>query len=100
LSTQESTNEESYGQRAVISDIKLWALLDEKVQRGRSPQCGSCRSPVPLYRERADAASANWNIVPPEYCDLGCHEIILDAVEELAAEYDVSHAVWAPSLIV
>jgi hypothetical protein len=75
-------------------------LIDEEVQRARSPHCGTCRSPVPFFQERRDDHSPNWSIAEPEHCELGCHLVIQEVVEDLAVEYDVSHAVWAPSLIV
>jgi hypothetical protein len=100
LSAQENAKVEGPRPRTVVSVIKLWALIDEQVQRTRSPHCGTCRSPVPFFQDRSGDHAANWSIAEPPHCELGCHLVIQEVIEDLAAEYDVSHAVWAPSLIV
>jgi hypothetical protein len=75
--------------RQTISAAQLHALLEQAFQRTRNVDCVTrCRMPEPVFREPAGDAP-NWYVPPPPKCPRHCHRLILEAVTDLGALYDL-----------
>ena len=75
--------------RTTIPPAQLYAILDREFKKRRPAKCGTCRIPLPYWREPPDDVSANWHIGTPADCPLGCHVIIAELLAELWTRYDI-----------
>ncbi len=75
--------------RTTIPPAQLYAILDREFKKRRPAKCGTCRIPLPYWREPPDDVSANWHIGTPSDCPNGCHVIIAELLAELWTRYDI-----------
>ena len=75
--------------RTTISAAQLYAILDREFKKLRSPECRSCRVPLPYWRQPPDDVSANWHIGTPEDCPHGCQAKIAELLARLWTRYDI-----------
>jgi hypothetical protein len=78
--------------RQILSTAQLYAILDREFQERKSPQCHTCRVPLPFYRTPADDVSANWYIGTPSECPHHCQVIIAEVLARLWSQYDLEPA--------
>ena len=75
--------------RTTISAAQLYAILDREFKKLRSPECRTCRVPLPYWRQPPDDVSANWHIGTPEDCPHGCQTKIAELLARLWTRYDI-----------
>ena len=80
---------EAYVSRITITSARLYAILDREFRALRTPECSSCRVPLPYWRSPPDDVSANWNIGTPSDCPRGCHLVIAELLARLWSRYDM-----------
>lgn len=78
--------------RRFLSTAQLYAILDQEFQRRKSPECRTCRVPLPFYRSPPDEVSANWHIGTPSECPHHCQVIIAELLAKLWTQYDLEPA--------
>lgn len=68
---------------------QLYAILQREFQERKSPECSSCRVPLPFYKSPADDVSANWYIGTPSPCPQHCQVIIAEVLARLWTQYQL-----------
>lgn len=75
--------------RTTITAAQLYAILDREFRQLRSPDCKSCRIPLPYWRVPPDDVSANWAIGTPRECPNNCHLVIAELLTKLWSRFDI-----------
>lgn len=75
--------------RTLIAAPDLFVLLQREFRRRQLPECSACYVQLPFRVDRPDAAKANWEVIFPATCPLGCREILDEVVEDLSQRYDL-----------
>jgi len=75
--------------REALSAPQLYAILDREFRKRKSPECQSCRVPLPFSRKPADEVSANWYIGTPSECPHHCQAIIAEVLANLWSQYNL-----------
>ena len=78
--------------RKALSTAQLYAILEQEFRERKSPECATCRVPLPFFRAPPDEVSANWHIGTPSECPHHCQVIIAEILAKLWSQYDIQPA--------
>ena len=76
--------------REPISTPALYAIIEREFRRVAPAACGTCRIPLPYWREPPDDVSSNWTVGTPAECPHKCHALIAEIVTRLWTRYELS----------
>ena len=77
-------------QRKAITAGELYVMLDREFRMRQSRECGTCYLLLPFRVDQPDPTKANWEIITPPECSLGCTELIERLVGQYAEHYDLA----------
>ena len=75
--------------RTAISAGELYVLLDREFRSRQPQQCSSCYVLLPYRVDRRDG-SANWEVIMPPSCPVGCAHVLEELIEEYSGVYDLA----------
>src|ERR1700687_1294152 len=80
---------EKVSTRTEIYAADLYVLLQREFRRRQTPECMACYVQLPFRVDRQDERAANWEVVMPPPCTLGCSAIIDEIIGEFQQLYDL-----------
>jgi hypothetical protein len=75
--------------RTEINAADLYVLLQREFRRRQAPECSACYVQLPFRVDNRDAQSSNWEVVLPPPCASGCHDVMLEIIDDFQALYDL-----------
>ena len=76
--------------RTPIQAADLYVLLQREFRKRQVPSCTSCYVQLPFRVDRRDPDAANWEVIVPTSCSLGCREIMDEVIEDFSRRYELS----------
>lgn len=76
--------------RTPLSAADLFVRLDREFRRRKPRECATCFVQLPYRVDARDTRSANWEMVLPLDCGLGCTMVLEELVLEFQALYDLA----------
>ena len=76
--------------RTTISAPTLYLLIEREFRAKKPSACRHCYVSMPFRVDVAGDDSANWEIVPPSQCDMGCEAVLEEIVAHFQEAYRLS----------
>ena len=75
--------------KSAMTAADLFVLLDREFRRRKPRECTTCHIQLPYRVTQSGGFDANWDVVLPQHCGLGCEAVFEEVVQEFQALYQL-----------